>query len=95
MIGKGGFQETDIYGMTLPVVKHSYLVTDVNDIPRVVKEAFYFAQTGRPGPVLIDIPKNVQQARTQPVYPKEIKVRGYNPDKRASDLEAERNHRPD
>jgi acetolactate synthase I/II/III large subunit len=87
MIGKGGFQETDIYGMTLPVVKHSYLVTDVNDIPRVVKEAFYFAQTGRPGPVLIDIPKNVQQARTQPVYPKEVHVRGYNPDRRASDLE--------
>src|SRR6186713_2989870 len=87
MIGKGGFQETDIYGMTLPVVKHSYLVTDVNDIPRVVKEAFYFAQTGRPGPVLIDIPKNVQQARTQPVFPKEVRVRGYNPDKRASDLE--------
>ncbi len=87
MIGKGGFQETDIYGMTLPVVKHSYLVTDVNDIPRVVKEAFYFAQTGRPGPVLVDIPKNVQQARTQPVFPKEVSVRGYNPDKRASDLE--------
>jgi acetolactate synthase-1/2/3 large subunit len=87
MIGKGGFQETDIYGMTLPVVKHSYLVTDVNDIPRVVKEAFYFAQTGRPGPVLIDIPKNVQQARTQPVYPKEVNVRGYHPDPHASDLE--------
>src|SRR5512136_2527311 len=69
MIGKGAFQETDIYGMTLPVVKHSYLVTDVNDIPRLVKEAFYIAQTGRPGPVLIDLPKNVQQARTQPVFP--------------------------
>jgi len=52
-----------------------------------VKEAFYFAQTGRPGPVLIDIPNNVQQARTQPVFPKEVRVRGYNPDKRASDLE--------
>jgi acetolactate synthase I/II/III large subunit len=87
MIGKGGFQETDIYGMTLPVVKHSYLVTDVNDIPRVIKEAFYFAQTGRPGPVLVDIPKNVQQARTQPVYPKEVRIRGYNPDLHASDLE--------
>ena len=69
MIGKGAFQETDIFGMTLPIVKHSYLVTDVNDIPRVVKEAFHIAQTGRPGPVLIDIPKNVQQARTQPVFP--------------------------
>ncbi len=87
MIGKGAFQETDIYGMTLPVVKHSYLITDVNDIPRIVKEAFYIAQTGRPGPVLIDLPKNVQQARTQPVFPKEVHLRGYNPDKRASDLE--------
>jgi acetolactate synthase-1/2/3 large subunit len=87
MIGKGAFQETDIYGMTLPVVKHSYLITDINEIPRIVKEAFYIAQTGRPGPVLIDIPKNVQQARTQPVFPKEITVRGYNPGRHASDLE--------
>jgi acetolactate synthase-1/2/3 large subunit len=87
MIGKGGFQETDIYGMTLPVVKHSYLITDINDIPRIVKEAFYIAQTGRPGPVLIDLPKNVQQARTQPVFPKEVHLRGYHLDKRASDLE--------
>ena len=87
MIGKGAFQETDIYGMTLPVVKHSYLITDINDIPRIVKEAFYIAQTGRPGPVLIDLPKNVQQARTQPVFPKEVHLRGYHADKRASDLE--------
>src|SRR5215813_5159620 len=87
MIGKGGFQETDIFGMTLPVVKHSWLVTDINEIPRIVKEAFHIAQSGRPGPVLIDIPKNVQQARTQPVFPKEVHVRGYNPNRRASDLE--------
>jgi acetolactate synthase-1/2/3 large subunit len=87
MIGKGAFQETDIYGMTLPVVKHSYLITDINDIPRIVKEAFYIAQAGRPGPVLIDIPKNVQQARTQPVFPKEVNLRGYRADKRASELE--------
>ena len=87
MIGKGAFQETDIYGMTLPVVKHSYLITDINEIPRVVKEAFHVAQSGRPGPVLIDVPKNVQQARTQPVFPATVTMRGYNPDKRASDLE--------
>ncbi|HEV2391576.1 MAG TPA: biosynthetic-type acetolactate synthase large subunit [Verrucomicrobiae bacterium] len=87
MIGKGGFQETDIYGMTLPVVKHSYLITDINDIPRVVKEAFHIAQTGRPGPVLIDLPKNVQQARTQPVFPSEVHMRGYNPARKASDIE--------
>src|SRR5216684_885197 len=87
MIGKGAFQETDFFGMTLPVVKHSYLITDINEIPRVVKEAFYIAQTGRPGPVLIDVPKNVQQARTQPIFPKEINLRGYNAGRHASDLE--------
>src|ERR1041385_5509543 len=86
MIGKGAFQETDIYGMTLPVVKHSYLITDINEIPRIVKEAFHIAQTGRPGPVLIDLPKNVQQAKAQPVFPKEVQVRGYHPNQRASDL---------
>jgi len=87
MIGKGAFQETDIYGMTLPVVKHSYLITDINDIPRIVKEAFYIAKTGRPGPILIDMPKNVQQARTQPVFPKEVNLRGYQNERRASELE--------
>jgi acetolactate synthase-1/2/3 large subunit len=86
MIGKGAFQETDFFGMTLPVVKHSYLITDVNDIPRVVKEALYIATTGRPGPVVIDFPKNLQTSKTQPVWPKEIHLRGYNPDKRADDL---------
>jgi acetolactate synthase-1/2/3 large subunit len=91
MIGRGAFQETDIIGVTLPIVKHSYLVTNVNDIPRIVKEAFYLAQTGRPGPVVIDVPKNVQQARTQPVWPTlaQIKegLRGYHqPDLRADDL---------
>jgi acetolactate synthase-1/2/3 large subunit len=86
MIGKGGFQETDFFGMTLPVVKHSYLITDVNEIPRVVKEAFYIARTGRPGPVVIDFPKNLQQARTQPVWPSEVSLRGYDPEQRADDL---------
>jgi acetolactate synthase-1/2/3 large subunit len=86
MIGKGGFQETDIFGLTLPIVKHSYLVTDINEIPRVVKEAFYIAQNGRPGPVVIDIPKNIQQAKTQPVFPREITLRGYDPNPKASDI---------
>src|ERR1700735_4945407 len=71
MIGKGGFQETDFFGMTLPIVKHSYLVTDVNDIPRVIKEAFYIATSGRPGPVVVDVPKNIQQSKAQPVFPPE------------------------
>ncbi|HEY9171047.1 MAG TPA: biosynthetic-type acetolactate synthase large subunit [Verrucomicrobiae bacterium] len=87
MIGKSAFQETDMFGVTLPIVKHSYLVTDVNDIARIVKEAFYLAQTGRPGPVVIDLPKNVQQAKTQPVFPSEVKLRGYDPEPHASDLE--------
>ena len=86
MIGRGAFQETDFFGMTLPVVKHSYLITNVADIPRIVKEAFYIAQSGRPGPVVIDFPKNLQQQKAQPVWLKEIHLRGYDPDKRADDV---------
>ena len=86
MIGRGAFQETDMFGLTLPIVKHSYLVWDINEIPRIVKEAFYIAESGRPGPVLIDIPKNIQNQRAQPIYPKEIKLRGYQPLKKADDL---------
>ncbi len=78
MIGRGAFQETDVFGMTLPIVKHSYLVWDINDIPRVVKEAFHIAQSGRPGPVLIDVPKNIQQAKAQPIFPSTISLRGYD-----------------
>jgi len=87
MIGKGAFQETDIYGMTLSVVKHSYLVTDITDLPRVVKEAFHIAQTGRPGPVLIDFPKNLQQQKAQPVWPNKMDLPGYPDLPRADDVE--------
>jgi len=86
MIGKGAFQETDFFGMTLPVVKHSYLVTDVGDIPRVIKEAFHVAGTGRPGPVVVDVPKNVQQARVQPVFPESVNMRGYPAAPHADDV---------
>jgi acetolactate synthase-1/2/3 large subunit len=68
-IGKMAFQETDFFGMTLPVVKHSFLVLKVEDLPRVFKEAFEIAQSGRPGPVVIDIPKDVQQTRFVPEFP--------------------------
>ncbi|MCC5022854.1 MAG: biosynthetic-type acetolactate synthase large subunit [Candidatus Synoicihabitans palmerolidicus] len=68
-IGKSAFQETDFYGMTLPIVKHSYLVMDAADLPRIFKKAFHLARTGRPGPVVIDIPKDVQQTRLTPVFP--------------------------
>lgn len=86
MIGKGAFQETDVFSVTAQIVKHNYLVTDVNEIPRIVKEAFHIAQTGRPGPVLIDIPKNIQQTTTRPVFPAEVKLRGYDPVRHADDL---------
>lgn len=71
-IGKMAFQETDFFGMTLPVVKHSFLVLHVEDLPRIFKEAFQIARCGRPGPVVIDIPKDVQQARFVPEYPKQV-----------------------
>ena len=77
MIGRGAFQETDVFGMTLPICKHSYLVMDIHEIPRVVKEAFHIASTGRPGPVIIDVPKNIQNQMAQPVFPNELTLRGY------------------
>ena len=85
LIGKGAFQETDMFGMSLPVVKHNYLVLDIADIPRVVKEAFYIAQTGRPGPVLIDMPKNVQEAKAIPAFPETVDLPGYTPLPKAKD----------
>lgn len=68
-IGKNAFQETDIIGMTRPIVKHSYLVMDLAELPRIISEAFFLASTGRPGPVHIDIPKDIQQAVGQPIFP--------------------------
>jgi len=88
-IGKAAFQETDFFGMTLPIVKHSYLVLTAEDLPRIVKEAFYLATTGRPGPVVIDIPKDVQQKVFEPFFPSEIgQLEGYKLDQpKASDDE--------
>jgi acetolactate synthase I/II/III large subunit len=80
-IGTDAFQETDIYGITLPIVKHSYVVRDPNQISKVVAEAFYIASTGRPGPVLIDVPKDVGLAEIEytPVEPGSIQLSGYRP----------------
>lgn len=78
-IGKSAFQETDVFGMTLPVVKHSYLVLDPNDLTRVIKEAFKVATHGRPGPVLIDIPKDVQLAQIVPNFDAELDLPGLSP----------------
>lgn len=74
-IGKMAFQETDFYGMTLPIVKHSYLVMDVQELPMIIKKAFQLARSGRPGPVVIDIPKDVQQAKFRPVFPPTVEFR--------------------
>lgn len=80
-IGTDAFQETDIYGITLPIVKHSYVVRDTKDMARIVAEAFHIASTGRPGPVLIDVPKDValEEFDYVPVEPGSIKLPGYRP----------------
>jgi acetolactate synthase-1/2/3 large subunit len=80
-IGTDAFQETDIYGITLPIVKHSYVVRDPRDMARIVAEAFHIASTGRPGPVLIDVPKDVglEEFDYEPVEPGTVKLTGYRP----------------
>lgn len=79
MIGHDVFQEVDITGATEPFTKHSYLVKDATEIPRIFKEAFYIASSGRPGPVLIDIPLDVQEEEIDFFYPEEVVIRGYRP----------------
>ncbi|NIO70470.1 MAG: acetolactate synthase large subunit, partial [Anaerolineae bacterium] len=78
-IGKDAFQEVDITGITLPITKHNYLVTDINELAMTIKEAFYIARTGRPGPVLIDIAKDVQAAELEYEEPPEVSLPGYQP----------------
>ncbi|MDP3804531.1 MAG: biosynthetic-type acetolactate synthase large subunit [Candidatus Omnitrophota bacterium] len=79
LIGNDAFQEADITGITRPITKHNYLVEDIKDLARIIKEAFYIARTGRPGPVLIDLPVDIQQAETEFRYPEKVEIRGYNP----------------
>ncbi len=79
VIGNDAFQEADVTGVTRPVTKHNYLVKKVEDLARVIKEAFYIASTGRPGPVVIDVPKDVQIAETTYKYPSEVQMRSYKP----------------
>lgn len=79
MVGTDAFQEVDITGITDPITKHNYLVKDAGDIPRIVKEAFYIAKSGRPGPVLIDIPKNICSSKTRYREVSELELRGYKP----------------
>jgi acetolactate synthase-1/2/3 large subunit len=79
LIGNDAFQEVDIVGITRPCTKHNYLVKNVDDLATVIKEAFYLARSGRPGPVLVDLPKDVVQAKTEFRYPKKVTLRGYKP----------------
>ena len=79
MIGTDGFQEADICGITMPITKHNFLVTDPAEIPQTIAAAFHLAATGRPGPVLVDIPKDVLQSETTFVWPQDIHLPGYRP----------------
>lgn len=94
LVGNDAFQEADIVGITRPCTKHNYLVKNIEDLPRIVKEAFFIAGTGRPGPVLIDIPKDLTQTKIFSVFPEKVDIKGYKPNypghmgqiKRAVDL---------
>ncbi len=89
-IGTDAFQEADITGITMPITKHSYLVRDVHDLPRVIHEAFHIATTGRKGPVLIDIPKDVSAAKAKFHYIDSVNIRGYNPTVMPNKLQVDR-----
>ncbi len=79
MIGNDAFQEADVTGITRPICKHNYLVQDINDLARIIKEAFYIASSGRPGPVVIDVPVDISKSVTKFVYPDSVSLRGYKP----------------
>jgi acetolactate synthase-1/2/3 large subunit len=79
LIGNDAFQEADVTGITRPITKHNYLVKDAKDLARIIREAFHIASTGRPGPVLIDIPSDVQQQDVEFLWPEEVDIRGYKP----------------
>lgn len=79
MIGNDAFQEADTVGISRPVTKHNYLVTDRLELPRILKEAFYIAGSGKPGPVVVDIPKDILLASAEDRYPETVSIRGYNP----------------
>jgi len=79
LIGNDAFQEADMVGITRPITKHNYLVKDIKDLPRIIKQAFYIARTGRPGPVLVDLPKDVQMMSDDFHYPETVELRGYKP----------------
>jgi acetolactate synthase-1/2/3 large subunit len=79
LIGNDAFQEADVTGITRPITKHNYLVKDVKDLARIIREAFYIASSGRPGPVLIDIPSDVQLDEAEFIWPQSVQIKGYKP----------------
>ncbi|MGE4358201.1 MAG: biosynthetic-type acetolactate synthase large subunit [Candidatus Omnitrophota bacterium] len=79
LIGNDAFQEADVTGITRPITKYNYLVKNVKDLAQIIREAFYIASTGRPGPVLIDLPVDVQLQETEFIWPEEVNIRGYRP----------------
>lgn len=79
LIGNDAFQEADVTGITRPVTKHNYLVRDIKELATIIREAFHIASTGRPGPVVVDIPVDIQQQQMEFSWPKEVKIPGYNP----------------
>jgi len=90
MIGTDGFQEADIKGITMPITKNNYIVNEVEDLSRIIKEAFHIASTGRPGPVLVDIPSNILKAEAEFHYPDQVDLPGYSPTYRANKLQLKR-----
>ncbi len=90
LIGNDAFQEADIVGITRPCTKHNYLVKDIRDLARTIKEAFYIAGSGRPGPVVVDLPKDVQQAEHTFKFPETVELRGYKPTIRGNPRQIER-----
>ena len=90
MIGNDAFQEADLIGITRPCTKHNYLIRDVNDVARIIKEAFYIAGSGRPGPVLVDLPKDVQNATAPFKYPDKVDIRGYKPTLKGNERQIEK-----
>ncbi|MBE3586059.1 biosynthetic-type acetolactate synthase large subunit [Desulfofundulus thermocisternus] len=85
-VGTDAFQEVDITGITIPITKHNYLVKNAQELPRIIKSAFYIANTGRPGPVLIDLPMDVAQTRIKFEYPQQVNLKGYKPTYRGHPL---------
>src|SRR5699024_8676812 len=87
VIGTDAFQETDVMGLTTPITKYNYQVMDITDLPRIVKEAFHIANTGRPGPVVVDIPKDISETLTEGNYSSDFHLPGYQPTTKPNPLQ--------